>query len=266
MIRFSRLLVSATLLASALSVSAQQKQQSPSQPPSATVSPSPDMSVEQLEDQGDVLRAQKDFLDAMDFYQAALKKSNTAALHNKAGVCWIQMARYAEARKEFEQAIKMDNTYPEAHNNLGVTYYQMRQYGGAVKEYRKAIKLRETAASFHMNLGSAYFSRKDYEDASREFVRALQIDPMVFDPQPSGGVSVKLATQGDRAYFHYMLAKMYGSRGDAERCRAYLSKANEEGYPYVKDALKDNGFAALRKDPEFVTFVRSLRPPDNTPQ
>jgi tetratricopeptide (TPR) repeat protein len=272
MVRFSRLLVSATLLASALSVSAQQpestqqSQPTPSQPAPRAVSPSADLSVAQLEDEGDVLRGQKDFLDAMDYYQAALKKSNTAALHNKAGVCWIQMGHYGEARKEFEIAIKMDKAYPEAYNNLGVTYYQMRQYAGAVKEYRRAIKLRETSASFHMNLGSAYFSRKDYDDASREFARALQIDPMIFEPQASGGVSVKLATQGDRAYFHYTLAKMYGGRGDAERCRAYLSKANEEGYPFVKDALKDSGFAALRKDPEFVTFVRSLKPPDNTPQ
>src|SRR5258708_9449939 len=204
MVRFSRLLVSATLLASALSVSAQQpesKQQSqptPSQPAPRAVSPTLDMSIEQLEDEGDVLRGQKDFLDAMDYYQTALKRSNTAALHNKAGVCWIQMAHYGEARKEFEIAIKMDKAYPEAYNNLGVTYYQMKQYGGAVREYRRAIKLRETSASFHMNLGSAYFSRKDYNDASKEFARALQIDPMIFEPQPSGGVSLKLPTQGDR--------------------------------------------------------------------
>jgi tetratricopeptide (TPR) repeat protein len=262
MTRFSRLLVSATLLASALSVSAQQTQPLPFQLGPRSLAPSADSSIEQLEDQGDILRAEKNFLDAMDYYQAALKKSSTPALHNKAGVCWIQMARYSDARREFEKAIKLDSKYPEAHNNLGVTYYQMRQYAGAVNEYRKAIKLRENSASFHMNLGSAYFSRKAYDEASREFARALQIDPQIFDPQPSGGVSVKLATQGDRAYFHYTLAKMYGSKGDAERCRAYLSKANEEGYPFIKDALKDDGFAALRKDPQFISFVRSLRPPD----
>ena len=261
--RFSRLLISVTLFASTLSVSAQQTQPSPSQVAPHSVSPSPDLSIEQMEEEGDALRAQKNFLDAMDYYHAALKKSSTAVLHNKAGVCWIQMAHYAEARKEFEQAIKLDNGYPEAHNNLGVAYYQMKHYSGAVKEYKKAIKLHDNSASFHMNLGSAYFTRKDFDDAAREFNRALQIDPQVFEPQPSGGVSVKLASQGDRAFFHYTLAKMYGSRGDAERCRAYLSKANEEGYPFVKDALKDSGFAGLRKDPNFVAFVRSLKPPDS---
>jgi hypothetical protein len=52
---------------------------------------------------------------------------------------------------------------------------------------------------------------------------------------------------------------MYGHRGDMERCRLYLSKASEEGYPYVRDALKDSEFAGLRKNPDFVVFVRSLK-------
>jgi hypothetical protein len=56
------------------------------------------------------------------------------------------------------------------------------------------------------------------------------------------------------------MAQMYGQHGDQEHCRFYLSKANEEGYP-IKSALHDNEFSGLRKDPEFVAFVRSLKPP-----
>jgi len=55
------------------------------------------------------------------------------------------------------------------------------------------------------------------------------------------------------------MAQMYGQHGDQEHCRFYLSKANEEGYP-IKDALRDNEFAGLRTKPEFVAFVRSLKP------
>jgi len=43
-------------------------------------------------------------------------------------------------------------------------------------------------------------------------------------------------------------------------CAVLSGKANEEGYPYVRDALKDNGIAGLRKDPDFIVFVRSLKP------
>jgi hypothetical protein len=56
------------------------------------------------------------------------------------------------------------------------------------------------------------------------------------------------------------MAQMYGQHGDLDHCRFYLSKANEEGYP-IKGALHDNEFAGLRKKPEFVAFLHSLKPP-----
>jgi hypothetical protein len=90
-------------------------------------------------------------------------------------------------------------------------------------------------------------------------MRAMQLDPTIFEHQTSGGVSVKLITSADLGHYHYVLAQMYGHRGDMERCRLYLSKASEEGYPYVRDALKDSEFAGLRKNPDFVVFVRSLK-------
>src|SRR5260370_13785120 len=100
--RFSRLLVCLTLLVITLSLSAQQTQPSPPQAAPRSVAPSPDLSVDQLEEEGDALRAQKNFLDAMDYYHAALKKSSTEALHNKARDCWIQIANYMDARKHVD--------------------------------------------------------------------------------------------------------------------------------------------------------------------
>lgn len=266
MIRFSLNVLSVMLLACAIPLLGQ-TQAEPAQDAQSAVPvpsvepPSPNSSAKDLEARGDALRAQKDYLDAIDYYHAALQKNDSAIVHNKLGVAELQLSHYLVARREFEHAIKVDGSLAEAHNNLGVTYYVNRQYGSAVKEYHRAIKINPESAPFHSNLGSAYFSRKDFDKATKEYQRAMRIDPTIFDPSPSGGVSVKLATQGDRAYFHYVIAKMYGSKGDVDHCRLYLSKANEEGYPRVKDALKDEEFAALRKDPAFIQFVRSLKPP-----
>ena len=260
---FSRNVLTVTLLCASSLILAQSQEPQPYNPaPAPQVEPpSPSSSVQDLELRGDTLRARKDYLDAIDYYRAALQKDDTAILHNKVGVSLLQMLKYVDAQKEFQRAVKMDSSYAEGHNNLAVIYYVRRQYGSAIKEYRRAIKLNPTSASFHSNLGSAYFSRKDFNEATKEYAKAMELDPSIFDPTPSGGVAVKLATEGDRAYFHYTIAKMYGSKGDEEKCRLYLSKANEEGYPRVKDALKDQEFAALRKDPKFVEFVRSLKPP-----
>jgi tetratricopeptide (TPR) repeat protein len=222
--------------------------------------PAENASAQELEENGDRLRAQKAYLDSIDYYRAAMKKADSAALHNKAGISYFLLQRDREAKKEYERAIKLDKDYPEAHNNLGALLYNERRYGRAVKEYKKAIKLKDNSASFHKNLGTAYFSQKDFDRASREYQRAMEIDPTVFDRGASGGVAINLISSNDLGHFHYVMAQMYGQHGNAEKCRYYLAKANEEGYP-IKDALHDSVFAGLRKDPAFVAFVRSLKSP-----
>jgi tetratricopeptide (TPR) repeat protein len=216
----------------------------------------------ELEQQGDALRGQKAYLDSIDYYRAAIKKSESAVLDNKVGISLFLLHREAEARKEYERAIRRNKDYPEAHNNLGALFYNSRRYGAAVKEYKRAIKLSEGNASFHKNLGTAYFGQKDFDAAAREYSRAMFLDPGVFDRQPSGGASVNLITSNDIGHYHYVMAQMYGQHGDQEHCRFYLSKANEEGYP-IRGALHDNEFAGLRKNPEFIAFLRSLKPPPN---
>jgi len=222
--------------------------------------PSETATAEELEKTGDDLRGQKAYLDSVDYYRAACKKDNSATLHNKVGISLFQLRRDRDARKEYAQAIKLDKAYAEPHNNLGALYYNELRYGPAVKEYTKALQINEANATFHSNLGAAFFAQRDYSRAMKEYNRALELDPTIFERQTSGGVTVRLVTSADRAHLHYLMAQMYGSRGDDEHCRYYLSKANEEGYP-IREALHDNEFAGLRKDPGFVAFVRSLKPP-----
>ena len=259
--RLSRLLMITGLLALALPLCAQEPSSADSTSQVRVPPPSENADPVELEQQGDQFRAQKAYLDSIDYYRAAMKTSESAVLHNKIGMCLLQLRRDSEARKEFQRAIKGNKDYAEAYNNLGALYYNLRKYGAAIREYKKAIKLNDESASFHSNLGGAYFSQKDFERASREYQRAIQIDPDIFQRQSSASaISIRLVGSNDLGHFHYVMAQMYGQHGDQEHCRFYLSKANEEGYP-IRDALRDNEFAGLRKKPEFVAFVRSLKPP-----
>jgi len=86
--------------------------------------PSPGATAEELEKRGDELKAEKAFLDAIDYYRAALeRKRNDAVLLNKIGICELLMHRLPEARKDLERAIKANKTYADAYNNLGVVFY-----------------------------------------------------------------------------------------------------------------------------------------------
>ena len=262
LVRFSSLLLIIGLVALALPLSAQEPTVADS-PSQLRVPPPPEnATAAELEVQGDQLRAGKAYLDSVDYYRAALKRDDAdAVLHNKIGMCLLQLRRNSEARREFLRAVKINKDYSEAYNNLGALYYNSRRYSSAVKEYKKAIKLNEENASFHSNLGGAYFSEKDFDRATREYQRAIQLDPDIFQRQSSASaISIRLVGSNDLGHFHYVMAQMYGQHGDEQHCRFYLSKANEEGYP-TKSALRDNEFASLRKDPDFVVFLRSLKPP-----
>ena len=69
--------------------------------------PAPGAASEELEKRGDELRTDKNYLDAVDFYQAALKGApGNAAVFNKIGICQLMMQRYKEAKKSFERAIR----------------------------------------------------------------------------------------------------------------------------------------------------------------
>ena len=228
--------------------------------------PSPAASAADLEQRGDILRAEKYYADAIDYYEAAIHKnsSSPAQLYNKEGIAQLLMMHFHEAKHLFEKAMKVDKAYPEATNNLGVVYYNMRSYGHAVKYYHKAIQLNAESASFHSNLGTAYFAKHDYEKATQEYATALSLDPEIFERHSAAGVTAHMSSPEDRARYSYVIAKMFASRGDADRCLLYLKKAMEEGFKVAEGFQKDREFAGYRKDPRFLSLLN--HPPMPLPE
>jgi tetratricopeptide (TPR) repeat protein len=224
--------------------------------------PAADATPKDLEERADQLRMSKLYLDAMDYYRAALAKEpkSTATLLNKIGICELMMQRYHEAQKTFDLTIKADRKFADAYNNLGVVLYEELRYGAAVKQYRKAIAIDDTSASFYSNLGAALFAKRDFEPAVVAYQRAVEIDPDVFERTSRGGVQAQLPSPGDRARYDYTVAKLYAKMGLSDRSLEYLRKAMEEGYKDFKNVYKDVEFAELRKDKRFVELVSAKVP------
>lgn len=223
--------------------------------------PAPDATVADLESRADQLRVQKLYLDALDYYRAALaKEANSPRLLNKIGITNLMMQRYRDAMKSFEKAIKADRQFADAYNNLGVVYYEERRYGAAVKQYGKAIALDGNSASFYSNLGAAEFSKRDFEKSAIAYQHALQLDPDVFERTSRGGVQAQLPSPEDRARYDYTVAKLYAKMGFSDRSLEYLKKAMEEGYKDFKNVYKDAEFAELRKDKRFSELVAAKIP------
>ncbi len=215
-------------------------------------------SAEQLEQTADLMRARKSYLDAVDYYKAAMAKSpNNSRLYNKAGIVELELQRYREAGKDFSHAIKADRQSADAYNNLGVVDYLEKKNGRALKEYKKAIELSGSSASFYSNLAAAYFSRKEFEAATVAYAKALQLDPEIFEHTSANGVAGRISSPQDQAHYDYVVAGLYSKMGNLTRSLEYLRRSMEEGYKGVQDVYKDPEFAALRNDPRFTTLMAS---------
>ena len=223
--------------------------------------PADNATVEELDKRGDELRASKAYLDAIDYYQAALNKDpHNAVIANKMGISQMQLQHYAIASKCFRNSIRMDRNYPEAHNNLGVIFYIQRSYSRAIKEYEVALKMRPDSASYYSNLGAAYFAKKEPEKATDAYIHALQIDPDVLSRSSRIGLVGQTTPSEERAYYDYMVAKAYAKLGLLDQSLEHLRKAMEEQYKDIAKVYKDAEFADVRKDPRFTELMANKPP------
>lgn len=222
-----------------------------------TEPPAPGATAKELESRGDELHADKNYLDAIDYYQAALGKDpRNAVLMNKVGMQQLLLHRWKEAQKSFEHAIKTDKKYANAYANLAVIYYEESNYGKSIRYYDKAIALDGDEAVFYNNRAAALFFKKEYDKAMADYNKALQLDPDFFERAERGaGVQARLPSPQDRAHYDYVLAKLYAKNGVPDRSLHYLKKAMEEGYKDIKDVYKDEEFSTLRKDPRFAELM-----------
>ena len=219
--------------------------------------PSSGASAKELESSGDALQSQKNYLDAIDYYQAAVAKdARNAVLLNKIGMCQLLLGRYKGAQKSFEHSLRLDKRYANAYANLAVVFYKEENYGKSIRYYDKAILLDQGEAVFYNNRAASRFARKEYQKAMADYAKALELDPDIFERTTHGaGVQARLPSPQDRAHYDYVLAKLYARNGLPDRSLHYLRKAMEEGYKEINDVYKDEEFSALRKDPRFAELM-----------
>jgi tetratricopeptide (TPR) repeat protein len=223
---------------------------------SAMAPQAPTITPLSIEQRGDILMARKQYREAIDMFKQGSPKD--PVLWNKQGIAYHQLAQLANARKSYEQALKLKPDYVEAMNNLGTIYYAQKSMRRAISWYNKALKVAPAelrSASIYMNLGTAQFGRKKYEEATAAYQTALKLDPDVFEHHGNFGVMLEEHSVEERAKYHYYVAKLYAKGGRTELALQYLRKALEEGFKEKDKLNKDPEFAALRELPEFKQIL-----------
>ena len=216
----------------------------------AAEAPKPVLSVE---NRGDIFMARKMYREAIDVFRE--DKSKNPVILNKIGIAYHQMQQLDNARKSYEQSVRLKPDYAEAINNLGTVYYAKKSFSRATRYYQRALKYAPKSASIYSNLGTAYFARKKYKEAMETYQIALKLDPNVFENHGSYGVLLEERNVEERAKFHFHMAKLYAQGGRNELALQYLRKALEEGFKDKKKIEEDPDFQAMRELPEFQELL-----------
>jgi tetratricopeptide (TPR) repeat protein len=87
------------------------------------------------------------------------------------------------------------------HRAAGNLHFQQGHYAEAKAEFEQAVKARPGDAGNHILLGNAHFELEDYPAARREFEEALRLDPDAPEAHRSLAIVIMRAGKGSRAAF-----------------------------------------------------------------
>lgn len=148
-----------------------------------------------------------DIYGAVEEYKLSLLADETNLLsRNSLGICYAQLGRLKEARKEFETVLEYDRTDAMALYNLGWAHHRMGQFAEAGRAYEQCLQ-HEAGHVFSMiRLGNLAERDKDFEAAEKWYSRAGELP---------GGERLVLRS----------LARVHLARGDHQQCREYLHLA-----------------------------------------
>lgn len=208
------------------------------------------------EETGDLHMARKRYQAAIESYSHAPVKSSS--LWNKMGMAQQQMFSLADAKKSYENALKMNGKNPDVLNNLGTVYYAMKDYGGAERYYRKAIKYNPKSALVYKNLGTDLLAENKFKKGWDCYQTAFSLDPQIFDRVNQFRIEEPTPTE-KRGAMNYYLAKTYARAGNSDRAIDCLRRAMSEGFTDRKKIMADVEFAGLRGLSAFQELVSERR-------
>jgi tetratricopeptide (TPR) repeat protein len=147
-----------------------------------------------------------------------------------------QMKSYDEARKYFQEALKLDAHYRDAVQGLARVYARMEDYSHALEIYEKALDKSPKDHGMWFDMGMCYCRKKELVRAVPCFQRALQLDPENRQYMKTVGFALARCGQTEQALdvltqamgsalAHYNIARMMDHMGQADLCARHLDLA-----------------------------------------
>jgi tetratricopeptide (TPR) repeat protein len=144
-----------------------------------------------------------------------------------------------EARKAYQQALKIDPNNLEAARCLAAVYLKANDYDRAFDIYKKAMAKHPKDASLWYDVGLAHHRRKDFPESVRCITKALEMDPenrdymkklgftLAWMGQIDQGLAYLTRAQG-KALAHCNIARVLIERDQTQQARTHIAIAHRE--------------------------------------
>lgn len=194
-----------------------------------------------------------------EFKLALLDDENNLLARNSLGICYAQLGRFEEARREFENVVAMDKKDVLALYNLGWANHRLGDLKSAAAAYRKCLKAEPGHVFSLMRLGSIEEAANHLKRAANYYKKAaaqpggerMVLRPLARVARKQGDI------EGTREYLHlalnadhndhqamHMLARLYLDQGEDPQIAEVLARQSSALSPGI-DAYWDTLVEAL---------------------
>lgn len=208
-----------------------------------------------------------------DFKQAVVNAPELSALRYWYGLCLAGRGEALEARRQLEQAVRIDPTSALAHTLLARVHYLSRDYEAAIAECKKAIDFEYYFYLSHTFLGQSYRAQGNPLEAIEEFKLARRFSnnaPAVLSEigftygmlnQRSDALKTLqiIGKNSNEQYVSsYVYAHVYLGLKDHNKFFQRLEESYEERSAFLIFLSVDPIYDPVRKDPRFTQLIRRV--------
>ncbi|HEX8069547.1 MAG TPA: tetratricopeptide repeat protein [Pyrinomonadaceae bacterium] len=106
--------------------------------------------------------------------RAVSPEERQALARTEKGLEYFAQSKFAEAVKEYNEALRLWPRLASAHNNLGSAYFALGRYDAAAESFRHAVGVEPNYGQAHFNLALAYLKLGREQEAGEALTAAAR--------------------------------------------------------------------------------------------
>jgi len=197
-------------------------------------------------------------------------------LHYNRGREAFQEGRYAEARRELEQAQRMRPDDSDVLNLLGLVYFKTNAFPEAEVIYRRLLRENANVFILHSNLGLILFKQAKLDEAEQYLLRAVELRPNYAKSHLYLGLLYRQRKKFGLALEHLRFAGADKVVREVETEMQHMASTQTRPSPAVRDMppplppKSSQAGVTTQKivplDPRLLTQPGKVRKPETNPQ